>query len=113
MAVDEPESSDLLRFLNGALMSSVNYSEVLQKVAQLGASIPDARDIVRDMDIGIVPHDEELAAQTAALWPHTKARGLSLADRACLALAKSANAVAVSTDQAWANLEIGVDVHLF
>jgi PIN domain nuclease of toxin-antitoxin system len=112
IAQGEAGSDLLLRYLEGAVMSSVNYAEVLQKVAQLGRSVSDARIIVRDMDVGIVPHDEELAAETAMLWPATRKKGLSLADRACLALARSMNAVAVTADRAWADLDIGADVQV-
>jgi ribonuclease VapC len=51
----------------------------------------------------------ELAAQ---LWSQTKAFGLSLGDRACLALAIDQKAIALTADRVWANLQIGVDIQV-
>jgi PIN domain nuclease of toxin-antitoxin system len=56
--------------------------------------------------------DEELAVATGLLRAATRAGGLSLGDRACLALAKQRGAVAMTTDRAWAGLRIGVEVRV-
>jgi hypothetical protein len=48
-----------------------------------------------------VPFDEESAIQAGLLYSATHTAGLSSGDRACLALAMSKNAVAVTTDRAW------------
>jgi PIN domain nuclease of toxin-antitoxin system len=42
----------------------------------------------------------------------TRGKGLSLGDRYCLALAASRNAVAVTADRAWANLDIGLSIEM-
>ncbi|WP_051758091.1 hypothetical protein [Prauserella rugosa] len=49
---------------------------------------------------------------TAELWPHTRHQGLSLGDRACLALAQRLDRPALTADQAWKNLDLAVDVQL-
>lgn len=108
----ESGSDELLRFFDGALISAVNYSEVLQKTAQLGGSIPTVQTLMRDLDLGVVPFDDAMAVHTALSWPDTRSRGLSLADRACLSLAEAMSGVAVTTDGSWAGLELGVEIHL-
>jgi PIN domain nuclease of toxin-antitoxin system len=59
----------------------------------------------------VVPFDPELATVTASLRESTKSLGLSLGDRACLALALTRGFPAVTTDRPWAKLEIGVLVN--
>lgn len=46
------------------------------------------------------------------LRPLTKASGLSLADRACLALAKRLDIPALTADRDWADLNLGIAVQL-
>jgi len=54
-----------------------------------------------------------MAAESAALWPLTRHKGLSLADRACLALTRAVHGIAVTTDHAWADLDLpGIAVHI-
>ncbi|MGH3902923.1 MAG: PIN domain-containing protein [Pseudonocardiaceae bacterium] len=52
------------------------------------------------------------AEHAAKLYPLTSTRGLSLGDRACLAVAKRLDAMAVTADQAWTELDHGVEVRL-
>jgi ribonuclease VapC len=47
------------------------------------------------------------------LRPLTKERGLSLADRACLALAAVTGRVAVTSDQDWTKVGLPIDIRLF
>ena len=54
--------------------------------------------------------DEVAAYATGALRATTHGQGLSLGDRACLALSRSRGATALSTDKAWANVGKLVDV---
>ncbi len=48
----------------------------------------------------------------ANLRPLTKSRGLSLGDRACLALAMSTGATAVTADRSWADLGLAVSIEV-
>ena len=82
----EPGSDIVRSALSGAAMSAVNYSEVLKKTIERGGSGEVAASFVRGLSIAIVPFDDQLAAVSADLYPETKQHGLSLADRACLAL---------------------------
>ena len=89
-----------------AAISTVNLAEVLTKLVQDGISIEKAAKQIFGLTIRIVEFDRNLAAKTAELRPLTKHLGLSLGDRACLALAIDENAVAVTADKNWAKLDI-------
>ena len=107
----EPGSERLLDYFDGSLMCAINQSEVLQKVAQLGRSIDTFALMASDLDYRVVSFDAERAAETAALWPSTKEKGLSLADRSCLSLAAAMDGIAVTTDRAWGKLDLpGINV---
>jgi ribonuclease VapC len=60
----------------------------------------------------IFPLDEAQAREAARLRPSTRAAGLSLGDRACLALAASLKLPVLTADRAWAGLQVGVVVEL-
>jgi ribonuclease VapC len=61
----------------------------------------------------IQPWDEGLAWESLDMAPLAWTHGVSLADRACLALARHLNAIAMTSDTAWASLNLDVRVVLF
>lgn len=101
--------------VQGAAISAVNWAEVLSKLAERGQD-PDAvtthlvEQGLLDNAILVYPLDSALARATAKLYSQTRSVGLSLGDRACLALALSLNLPALTTDRAWENLNLGADV---
>jgi ribonuclease VapC len=110
---EEPAGAEAEAFFDRALISSVNLAEVLQKMADRGLSVAEVMELIHEAEIGVVALDARLALETAELWPLTKAKGLSLADRSCVALARAVNGMAVTADRAWADLDIpGVTVHV-
>lgn len=62
------------------------------------------------MRVEIIAFDAELADAAASLRQPTRHLGLSLRDRACLALARSVNAAVITADRAWLGLDIGVRI---
>ncbi|MFZ1106612.1 MAG: PIN domain-containing protein [Hyphomicrobiaceae bacterium] len=66
--------------------------------------------IVYRYRLAIVPFDEELARQTGALRPATRSLGLSLGDRACLALAQRERLPVLTADRSWAKLDLGIAI---
>lgn len=113
MVQGERGADEITRFLEGSLISTVNLAEVLQKSQQRGVSPTTVRGLLEEAEIGVVPFDDDMAAQTAELWHTTRSRGLSLADRACLALTAAVSGLAITTDTGWAGLELeGIDIHL-
>jgi ribonuclease VapC len=99
--------------LPGSFISSVNWAEVTQKALAFGIG-PDAnmRDEIEAVGVTIVPFLTADAEDTAALWKVAPRAGLSLGDRACLALAITRDAIAVTSDRAWANLVLKVPIQV-
>jgi PIN domain nuclease of toxin-antitoxin system len=60
------------------------------------------------LSLNVVDFDMSQAVAAGGLRPSTRSLGLSLGDRACLALAASSGVTALTTDRAWARLEVGV-----
>jgi ribonuclease VapC len=98
-------------------MSAVNWAEVLSKLLERGKMPQAVTAQLRDLGllgqaIQICPVDEALALIIAKLLPSTRAMGLSLGDRACLAVALTLNLPALTADKAWSNVDVGVLVQL-
>ena len=95
-----------------ALISAVNFSEVLTKLHDDGLTETQADAAVSRLDLRVIAFDEEHARTAAQLRTSTRHVGLSLGDRACLALAMTLGCAAVTADRIWAGLDIGVNVIL-
>lgn len=93
-------------------ISAVNLSEVAAKLAEAGLPELELREALGPLGLEVVPFDEELAYRAGLLRPATRGQGLSLGDRACLALARARGLPAVTTDRAWKKLALGVEVRV-
>jgi len=82
----EPGGDIVWQALSDALISAVNYSEVLKKAIERGKEAEQVASSIRRLSLVIVPFDEQLAMTSAELYPLAKEHGMSFADRACLAL---------------------------
>jgi ribonuclease VapC len=101
----------------GGAISIVNVAEVLSTEAKAGVdpAAYRARLIARGLLGGTLivhPFTDEDAVEAARLRPLTESAGLSLADRACLALARRLDAPALTADGAWAKVKVDVEVRL-
>lgn len=85
--------------LVGSLMSCVNLSEVLQKAEQHGADVEGLEYDLEVLGVEFRPFDMAAARATADRW--RAGAGLSLGDRACIALASEVDGVAVTADRRW------------
>jgi ribonuclease VapC len=95
-----------------ARISAVNVSEVLTRLVDKGASPRIVEFAERAMAEMSEPFDYAQAARGARLRPATRDAGLSLGDRACLALAEALVAPVVTADKAWATLKLGVPLEI-
>jgi len=93
-------------------MSTINLAEVLAKVARDDMDVAALREGLERSAIEWVPFGFDDAEQAALLVPATRAHGLSLGDRACLALAKARNLPVLTGDKAWAKVDVGVEIRL-
>ena len=96
----------------GAVANAVNVSEVVAKLLDVGYSVEDAVTSLNAIQCRCLPFDTELAWQAGLLRAQTRAAGLSLGDRACLALASSLGLPALTADRAWAGLDVDVKIVL-
>lgn len=107
---NEPGADTVERVLDGSVMSCVNLAEVLQKAEQHAVDVEGLEYDLEALGVGFTPFDTPTARSTAELW--SSGRGLSLGDRACLALAASIDGVALTADRRWADAGVDVQVEL-
>ena len=106
----EPGADVVAGLLIRGVMSAVNLSEVVAKLTEHGMPAEAARTALDGLPIDVHPFDREAAHSAGELRSVTRSAGLSLGDRACLALAMRLGVTAVTADRAWASLgeRIGV-----
>lgn len=95
-----------------ACIGAVNWSEVAQKTVQKGLDVGTARALLTEVGLTIAPFSTEQAEMAARLWEETRRSGLSLADRACLALAMERKAPVLTADRIWADLGLDIEIQL-
>jgi ribonuclease VapC len=97
-----------------AAMSSVNLAEVMTILVRDGLSRADAERALGKLPVAIHRFDEGMALQAGAMVTVTRKYGLSLGDRACLALAQREGLPVMTGDRAWAEVGplVGVTVRL-
>lgn len=100
------------RHVEDCCISAVNVAEVLGRFARDGHDPAVVLDRLRSTSIEIVDFDAPAAAATAALVPATKKLGLSLGDRACIALARTRGITALTADRTWSGLAVGVEIEV-
>lgn len=108
----EQGAERVLSVLPRAVISAVNLSEVYGKLADAGGSGSRIAQAIGGLHLRVEPFDDEQARRTGMLRPLIKSHGLSLGDRACLALAQQREATALTADQIWAELPDTIAVSL-
>ncbi len=116
------DASALLAFLNGesgaeivrpylgaGYLSTVNYAEVLSSLINRGVDQQAAEAALSPL-VELIHFDVKQAAWSAQIRPLTKEFGLSLGDRACLALAYHFKSSVLTADKIWGKLDLGVEV---
>lgn len=93
-------------------MSTVNLAEVLSKHSESGRDPEVEYQKLLAWRMELHPFTTEDAVEVAQLIDATHAHGLSMGDRACLALARRLSLPAITSDAAWAQIDVGVDIRL-
>lgn len=86
---------------NDIVMTTINLAEVVGYYARNGVAEDAIRAVLSPLAIDYVADDEELAYDIGLLLPLTREAGLSIGDRACLALARRRGATALTADRDW------------
>lgn len=96
---------------DGATLSAVNLAEAATVLVRRGLDADGILATVRDQ-VEVEPFTSVDALAAAELYPHTTRVGLSLGDRACLALARRLGVPALTAEQAWRKLKLDVSVEV-
>ena len=110
----EPGAEVVRTFLHRGVLGAVNLAEVLTKLEDDGMPAASAMRSAGLLLLPILPFTQRLAQRAAALRVLTRRAGLSLGDRACLALAADFGAPALTSDRRWTQIAeaVGVQVQL-
>ena len=100
-----------------AAISVVNWAEALTKLLDLGQDPDEVRLKIADAgilgnDLLLWPLEEEMAMDIARLRAGSRSRGLSLGDRACIALGRYLRLPILTTDRAWKGLRLGAQIQI-
>jgi len=95
-----------------AVVSAVNQAEVQARLVAAGLEDELAWWHIAEVQCPSVPFDEEQARIAGSLVRLTRPYGLSLGDRACLALALERKATVYTTDQAWKSLPLDLEIEV-
>ncbi len=108
----EPGWEEVHRVVSESWIGAVNWCEVTQKLKRKGLVVEKVRSLLDELGLVIVPFSAGQAELAAHLWEKTRQHGLSLADRACLALAMERQAHVLTADQIWVQLELDIEIRL-
>jgi len=98
---EEPGAEVVRAQLQTGVIGAANLAEVLAKLSDHGLPAVEAVRAVTILGLEVAPMTEAQAGRSAKLRPMTRAVGLSLGDRACLALAAELGAPALTADRSW------------
>jgi ribonuclease VapC len=96
--------------LGKSLISCVNLAEVQSKLVDAGLERQTAWQWIEFLGCRAVPFDSDQALEAGSLIAMTQPYGLSLGDRACLALAIERKAKVYTADRSWKNLSLGIEI---
>ena len=109
----EPGASIVDQHDGSSIVSAVNIAEVFTKLIDRGPS-PQVEAQIDFLSLAspyeVIPFDAAQAQRCGLLRSATRSRGLSLGDRACLALALQQNATVLTADKAWSELDLGLEI---
>lgn len=112
LVLEEPGRERVSPVLPNSVISTVNLAEVVTRLAQDGLVSSEIRTLVGGLVVEVAPFDEEQAYLAGELRPLTRHLGLSLGDRACLALGRTLGLPVFTADRSWQGLEVGVEIQV-
>ncbi len=109
---DERGAERVEAALEGALISTVNWAEVIQKSVAHGVDVDGMHEELLSTGVTFEVFTQPQAEIAGKLWTATRQLGLSFGDRACLALGLERSLPVITADRAWKKLrlEIAIDV---
>ena len=112
--IQEETGAEIIKpLLKFSVMSAVNVTETLSVLQRTNISPEEGLTLITDIVPTIVPFDLEQAEQVAKLHPLVQPQGLSLADRACIALGIKLQIPIYTADRIWDELKLdNIDIRL-
>jgi PIN domain nuclease of toxin-antitoxin system len=110
--LNEKGADKVAAVLTRSCISAVNLAETFSKLVEYGKSLDAVAFQVDRLQIPVIPFDGEEAIILASLWEVSRAAGLSLGDRACLALGLKRQIPVLTADQRWKAVNVGVKVQV-
>ena len=107
---DEPGGEPVRAVLPRAVMSTVNWTEVIGKAREGGVDTRGLREDLESLGLAFELFSAVQAEIAGRLKERTRRYGLSLGDRACLALGSDRGVPIYTADRAWKELHLGVEV---
>jgi ribonuclease VapC len=102
---DEKGAGRVAEALPDAIIGAVNYSEVVAKLVEAGIDEVTVDSLIDKLQLKVIPFDRIQARRAASLRSTTRKLGLSLGDRACLALAAAEGVTALTCERIWTKFE--------
>ncbi len=96
--------------ISDSVISAVNYSEIVARLTDRGTSEGEIAVLVNRLRLTVMPFDADDAYAAGLLRPQTRSQGLSLGDRACIALGLRLGYRVLTADRSWADLDLGVEI---
>jgi PIN domain nuclease of toxin-antitoxin system len=84
---------------------------VVTKLTDVGMPEDEIATALEVLGLEIVDFDSEAAFRAGRLRSKTRSAGLSLGDRACLAVADALGLPALTADRQWKDLNVGIEIH--
>jgi PIN domain nuclease of toxin-antitoxin system len=109
---DEQGGEYVKKQIDRCIISSVNWSEVLQKLSSSGSDVDKIDASLNALGLRVIDFTEDDGRISASLWPSCKSLGLSLADRACIATGLRLKTKIITADRAWKKLDIKSQLQL-
>jgi PIN domain nuclease of toxin-antitoxin system len=100
----EPGSDIVAKAIPKAVISAVNLSEVVAKLSETGMPILVIRKAIQQLNLEVIPLDEQQAYEMGVLRSYKKKSGLSWSIQACVTLAKELNLPILTAEETWSEL---------
>ena len=108
----EPGADVASANIANAMVSSVNLAETFSRAEDKGIPVDKTERFLMGKEVRFVDFDSDLARVVGTMRTKTRSRGLSLGDRASIALALRERATIVTADRVWAELDLPCKVEL-
>lgn len=108
----EPGAEVVAKVITRSIVSTVNAAEIVAKLIQFGLTANEAVDAMKALPVRKIPFDLNQALTAGAMWNRGKNLGLSLGDRACLALAEAMKLPALTSDRRWIDFNANIEIRL-